>query len=182
VKPLFCIVIILFFDSIKGFVSFNFMSDISSLTFIGSTHQQISVCEDLPVNSKIMELTVFDSSLSARPVCFRLNSEYFKLMPENFRPSGTVLLAKTLEHKQSNATALHRFKAHAYFCDRSDQKITQDVSVRVLQVNQYAPEIKLPVSVSVGSMLKTLKILKILFMKGPNTIGLQKSIDQSAYS
>ncbi len=125
-------------------MTFNFVSDLNPLNFIGLKTQEVNVCNDLPINSQIITLTVFDSSLSAKPVCFQVEeNEFFKLINDNNNTNGLVVLAKKFDRK--NAKPAYSFKAFAYFCDRPYQNITQTISVRILKVNQYAPKVKIPV-------------------------------------
>jgi hypothetical protein len=114
---------------------------------MGSKIQTISVCEDLPLNSQIVKLTVFDSSLSAKPVCFYVNqNQFFTLEAGNNNTNGWVVLTKELKYPRDTSAATHSFIAFAYFCDRPHQNITQTIIVRTLQVNQHAPKIQIPVS------------------------------------
>ena len=151
--------------SVNCQVAFRFTVLQNPLVFIGSDYRSVDLCEDVPVSSPILTLTVFDSSFSTNQICFSiLNNRNFDLINGNNTSNGTVILTALIDFE--NAPSVINFTAQAYFCNTPGIYIQQTVAVKILNVNEYAPLLEpqqTPIEISLNTsstyLSKTLFVL-----------------------
>lgn len=99
----------------------------------------------------ITKLNSFDTSLTNQSLCYSIQTnDYFKLQNETCTSStfnsaissGEVVLKKSLinYNRLNNMNSL-KFIASLYFCYQSSKLQEQIVSVKVNNVNKYAPQL-----------------------------------------
>lgn len=116
------------------------------MVFVGSDYQTINLCEDIPINSQIYILNAFDSTFSGQPICYSIiDNQYFDLANSANPQNGAVNLINILDYENfiaNNLTPTINFTAKAYFCNNPNSFITQVVSARILNVNEYGPKLQ----------------------------------------
>ncbi len=130
----------------------------NNLVFIGSDYRTIDLCEDVPVNSPILSLAIFDKSFSMNPICFSIiNNDYFGLINGNNSSNGTVILTNPIDYEYfafRNMDSVFNFTSKAYFCSDPSVFVQQTVKVKILNVNEHAPRLEYqltPIQISINS-------------------------------